>query len=114
MRAGEGEQDSPELCCEGVQRRGAVERWGWRRPKEGRRVEERLEAACIGGARGGQRRSGVEMRGWKRLGDVQRRGWRWPEVLEVGFMLYNVPLGCLRRTGTQVGRLTRPSRRLVD
>jgi hypothetical protein len=33
---------------------------------------------------------------------------------DVGFMLYNGPLGCLGRTGTQVGRLARPSRRLVD
>jgi hypothetical protein len=28
---------------------------------------------------------------------------------EVGFMLYNEPLGCLGQTGTQVGRLVRPS-----
>jgi hypothetical protein len=58
-------------------------------------------AACRGACRGAVQvpvgfRSGLAGGG--------QRCW------EVGFMLYNGPLGCLGRTGTQVGRLARPSR----
>jgi hypothetical protein len=70
---------------------------------EGRRAEEGWPADCRGAADGVQR--------WATCRRLAGGGFRcW----ELGFMLCNGPLGSLGQTRTHVGRLARPSRRLVD